>query len=79
MISDTDMSVCKFIVKFAMPLTSLIKRSVQPFEKKKKNHIFYKILSILQWRRVFFLGGIFCCYCGGGGALRLGLSCQLFC
>ena len=38
MISDTDMSVCKFIVKFAMPLTSLIKRSVQPFEKKKKSH-----------------------------------------
>ena len=50
-----NMSIYKSIVKFVIFLTSLIIKSAQLFEK---NHIFYKILGLLQWdeRFFFFLG-----------------------
>ena len=64
----SDMLVCKLIVKFTMPLTSLIKRSVQPFEKKKII-FFIKFWAFYNGEGSFFYGVIFCCYCGGGGAL----------
>ena len=49
-----NMSVFKFIIKFVISLTSLIIKSAQQFEKI---HIFYKILSILQWDGAFFVKG----------------------
>ena len=49
-----NMLVCKSIIKFVISLTSLIIKSAQQFEKI---HIFYKILSLLQWDGAFFLKG----------------------
>ena len=46
--------IYKSIVKFVIFLTSLIIKNAHPFEKI---HIFYKILSLLQWDGVFFCKG----------------------
>ena len=47
-------SIYKSVVKFMISITSLIIKSAQPFEKI---HIFYKILSLLQWNGGFFVKG----------------------
>ena len=49
------MSVCKFLIKFVIFLTSLIIESVQTFGKL---HISYKILGLLQWDEPFFYNGM---------------------
>ena len=63
-----NMSIYNIIVKFVIFITSLIIKSAQPFEKI---HIFYKILSLLQWNGGLFVKGK---YFFVAGALGLGLG-----